>query len=381
MIIFIESILTPYLIARFNAINTVFNGNIEVWFQSASDVNRHWKEFPEIQFQYKVLKDRPLRIMGSDVLTFHINTDVISLLSANKTKIERIVCCGWDSFTLIYAAFWCQQQHIPYTIWAGSTENEKSLQRSVTAPLVCWIVRHADSCIAYGVRSQKYLEKLGAQKKQIDIFLNSVDVAYFHQHTQMTNEKRIELRQANNISEKDLVFLFVGQLIERKGILQLINAFLAVLESQQKPHISLMIIGDGPLEKEVVNLIPPIYRKHIRLIDHMEYSQLPQFYAISDVSILPSLREVWGLVVNEAMACGLPVLVSSRAGCADELVSSDQNGYTFESSAQDIQHAIQKMINKTSEQRTEMGKESYRIIRSYTDKKSAQKLLQRWKKI
>ena len=100
---------------------------------------------------------------------------------------------------------------------------------------------------------------------------------------------------------------------------------------------------------------------------HKKADELPPLYAFAGCFVLPSTREPWGLVVNEAMACGLPVLVSERCGCAEDLVVAESNGFTFNPSrALELTHYLHQISGLTSVQRTLMGKASARIIRNYS---------------
>lgn len=376
MIVFIESIPTPYLVARFNVINKVFGGKIVVLFQASGDINRHWKQFPKIKFKYKILTDFPLRLGGKDIVTLHINTEILSYLSSNKRAIKRVVCCGWDTPTLWLATLWSIQNKVPYTIWAGSTEYELSWRRTVTHPLVKWIVAHADSFICYGKRSHDYQVGLGAESHQIDTFINSIDTSFFKLKANTEHRRIASLRRKFDIPQNSLVFLYVGQLIERKGVGALVESFASLLETF--PNIQLVVVGKGPLEKDLKAPICQKFSERVTFIGHVEYNELPSIYAMSDVFILPSVEEVWGLVVNEAMACGLPVLVSKNAGCVDDLVLSGVNGYVFTPSALGISNALKKVASLPSSRLKKMGRESLRIISRHSDLKSARLLQVRW---
>ena len=125
------------------------------------------------------------------------------------------------------------------------------------------------------------------------------------------------------------VFLFVGRLETVKNVDILIDAFGKIKVS--KPDTALVIIGDGNerdnLEKMVVsNGIPDVY-----FAGYQVFPALTKYYKLADVFVLPSSFEPWGLVVNEAMICGLPVIVSTKVGCRQDLIAEGKNGYIFES--------------------------------------------------
>ncbi len=332
----IDSIITPYEIARYNAINEVLSGNLIVWFQAETDSNRHWKELPKPNFKFEVLKDRPIRLVGKDIHTFHINPEVLKKLGAIKNDLEKVIICGWDSLTYWQAAYYCKRNLIPFTVWSGSTVHEKSWRRVVFMPIIKWIIKNASEYIAYGTRAKKFLHTLGAPLDKIKIFYNSVDVEYFSEKAVELAPRRDSLREKLSIAKSDYVFLYIGQLITRKGIRDLLSAF-----SSQTAHIKLMVIGTGPLDHLVKEAQVATKPGQITYLPHLEYFELPQYYVMSDCLILPSHEEVWGLVVNEALASGVPVIASDAVGATDDLIFNGKTGYTYE--AKNISSLLNRM--------------------------------------
>jgi len=228
--------------------------------------------------------------------------------------------------------------------------------------LVMLYVAMCDDFIAYGSRAKKYLIALGANPAAITIYYNSVDVDYFHEKSVQFRRERMGLRKKYAIPQGDNVILFVGQLVARKGVSELARAFRLLHE----PKTTLVVVGNGPLRDTISG-------KSIVQISHREYDRLPEIYAMSDVLILPSVQEVWGLVVNEAMASGLPVLVSSRAGCAPDVVRNGVNGFTFEPSERGILSVLTRYLTLTKSRRIHMGNEAYKTIKALYDKSIYQK--------
>lgn len=314
----IDNIITPYAIFRYNAINKALNSQLEVWFQAESDINRDWKIPPQIDFKYKVLKDYPLRFIIKDFFTFHLNPEIFKLLPIYKKKLGRVICHGWDSPTYLYALLFCIKNKIRCTVWSGSTLYEKKLLRYLFNPLLKLWLKLADDFIAYGSRAKKYLESLGVEEDKIKIFLNTVDVDFFSRRANLLGTKRNILRKKYGFNDREKIILFVGQLIERKGIVELIEAFAEIAKSQS--NIALFIIGNGPLRDKIKDLIKQYAWAKIKHIDFIQYDKMPEVYAVSDVLVLPSKEEVWGLVVNEALSSGIPVMVSHFTGVSDDLV-------------------------------------------------------------
>jgi glycosyltransferase involved in cell wall biosynthesis len=124
----------------------------------------------------------------------------------------------------------------------------------------------------------------------------------------------------------------------------------------------LVIAGDGPERRAIEGHIAALgLTQAVHLLGRLAYDQLPVAYGLAGVFVMPSKTEQWGLVVNEAMAAGLPVLVSQTAGCSQELVEEGANGYTFDPSDPD---KLAKLLIRmsTSADLASMGRESRRII-------------------
>jgi len=141
-------------------------------------------------------------------------------------------------------------------------------------------------------------------------------------------------RQACGLSRP--CFLVPARFIWQKNLPRLVEAYAryhTLCKRYENPSAiwDLALMGDGPLGPEIDGLIERYHlQEHIHRLGFAKYDELPLYYGISSALILPSISETWGLVVNEAMACGLPVLVSNRCGCAADLVKDGVNGFTFD---------------------------------------------------
>jgi glycosyltransferase involved in cell wall biosynthesis len=124
-------------------------------------------------------------------------------------------------------------------------------------------------------------------------------------------------------------FLHVGALTERKGVRQMFAAFRALAEREPERQIELVMIGEGALESELRSFaLPPNVR--VDWIGHVPYDQLPEWYRRAGILVFPTLGDEWGLVVNEAMAAGIPVLGSNLSGAVLDLLRDGENGWAFD---------------------------------------------------
>lgn len=325
MTIIIDNIITPYEIARYNEINKVLKGRLEVWFQKGP-------YYPEILFKYCILPQNPIKRV-SFLREFQ-----------RENKIERIICCGWDSYIYLYSFLFCKINKIRFTLWSGSTIYENSFLRNFCYPLIKFIVSYTDDYIAYGSRASDYLIRLGARKEKIRIFLNTVDVEYFRQKVFKLRMSKTKLLYKFGLDKNDTIFAFIGQLIDRKGIIELLNGF--SIASMKNKNISLLIAGEGSLKNEIIDFIKEHTKVKIKLLGYIDYNRLPEVYAMSDALVLPSKKEVWGLVVNEALASGIPVLVSRFAGCCVDLVDNNNGEIIAEITPYEIATVLDKFLKK-----------------------------------
>lgn len=330
MTIIIDNIITAYAIARYNEINIQLKGDFQVWFFNQDP---GLKEMPKTYFKYQFFG-------GSPFFT------CIQQLEKDKEEIDRIICCGWNSHFYLYAYFFCKKNSIRFTIWSGSTKYEKSYLRFLFNPFIRYLIRHTDDYIAYGTSASEYLQSLGAKKEKIKIFLNSVDVNYFISQAKLLKKNKIQLRRKYHLAVEDKIIIFVGQLIGRKGLKELLEAVKNI--SLLYRNISLLIAGRGPLKNHVLKFIKTNPQVKIKYLGFVQYNQLPEVYNLSDALALPSKQEVWGLVVNEALSSGIPVLVSKYAGCGRDLVDWNNGIVIDEITAAGIEQAIKIFLKRKS---------------------------------
>jgi len=156
-------------------------------------------------------------------------------------------------------------------------------------------------------------------------------------------------------------FLCVGRQIPCKNFDMAIKAFKQI--SVRKEEFDLVFIGSGEESDKLQSLVEESDKNKIHFIPFQSQENLSVIYRNAYCFILPSLSETWGLVVNEAMASGLPVLVSNRCGCADTLVSSGENGFTFSpDNVAELTSCMEKMIALSPEEMNKMKEKSLQIV-------------------
>jgi len=212
----------------------------------------------------------------------------------------------------------------PFILCNESTLLSTTYTKGPIGFLKRFIIRRADAYIAFGKKSKEYLEAFGVRPSRIHMGIDTVNMEFFRNQA-WGYRKNARLNREREKLPKFLL-LYVGQLIHRKGIFQVLSA----LAELNDPEIGLFIIGSGPQENELKRFCREHCLRNIYFEGFQQQEILPKYYALADVLVLPSFYEVWGLVVNEALASGLYVLCSDRAGAAHDLIKEGWNGMLFD---------------------------------------------------
>lgn len=227
------------------------------------------------------------------------------------------------------------------------------------------IVGLCSTAIVGGRPHIDYVVKLGLAREGIFRGYDVIDNDYFETRADSIRLQRNRFRAEFDLPERFI--LASSRFIEKKNLFRLIDAYAGYVARKSIDPWSLIIIGDGPLRSALETYIVDAgLSKFVRLPGFKQYDELPVYYALGSVFVHASTSEQWGLVVNEAMAAGLPVMVSERCGCALDLVENGRNGYTFD--PYDAEALARLMLHVSSDDcdREAMGWASREIIGRWT---------------
>ena len=181
-----------------------------------------------------------------------------------------------------------------------------------------WVYRHVDLAFYVGSANKAYFKWSGMSEDQLIYAPHAVDNDFFSENDAARQVQAAQIKIELGIPDDARVFLFVGKLEPIKRPRELVDAFLSMAEQNRHQNLHLVLIGSGVLEREMTALFGDQPRVHFT--GFINQSQLPNYYRIGEVICLPSVTETWGLVINEAMACGCTPVVSDKVGCAADLV-------------------------------------------------------------
>jgi glycosyltransferase involved in cell wall biosynthesis len=224
-------------------------------------------------------------------------------------------------------------------------------------------LKKCDRFVVPGKASFKYLQSLGSPETKIATAPNAVDNNLFAAQAAKVRGAAPEFRR--KLKLPDRFILFVGRLVPEKGVFDLLAAY-ARLEGSLRSAIALVFAGDGISKRELKSRAGQVNPGNIIFTGFLHREDLPAYYALAEVLVLPTHSDPWGLVVNEAMACGLPIIVTDVAGCSDDLVSNGWNGYVIPARDSDkLKHAIDAVV-RCPQKRQEMSERSFQRIRDFS---------------
>lgn len=227
-----------------------------------------------------------------------------------------------------------------------------------------------------GQRQARYLMHYGIPATRIRIAQMTVDVTRIARHAaSLTEPARTAIRHRLGICPNTVLVLYVGRLEPVKGIDDLIAAFTTLRQS--RPAMELLLVGDGSLRSLINTHSAGCLGVHAA--GRLQGEPLLDAYAVADIFVLPSHFEPWGLVVNEAMAAGLPVIVTDRVGCIDDLVEPEKTGLVIPAGDRRALAEAMARLAADSRLRRAMAAEARRRIQPWTLDNEAARIIGAWR--
>lgn len=316
--------LAPYRVPLLNRLNQLPNVEVTALLsypqerQKGTANPQEWKfpsqVFRSLSFTYDTTLGDRAGVVWSPRLWTHLA----------QTPYELVISLGWTMPNTLAA--WAQRKlaHKPIVVWEESIPHPPNPPKQILLPALNKYVGAFDGYLAASSWCRDYLVGMGAPRERVIVFPQVTDNDFFAWNATTWRARREELGRTFGITTPRVI-LFVGQFIVRKGIGTLFDAF--ELVAARNEAVSLVLVGQGALEGEMqerraCSLAP----ERIFIQNHVPQQELPKYYALADVFCLPSLYDTFGVVIDEAMSCGLPVVTTTRVGAVADLVRDGVNG-------------------------------------------------------
>lgn len=253
-----------------------------------------------------------------------------------------------------YLAFFISKlRRKKFVIWSETFDWKRAPRARLLEPLVKLISKHADACVAVGIKSREYFIKKGASQNKIFIAPDTAN--------RYTIKKRVNDHDLKNKK----IILYLSRIVPYKGLDILIKSF-AKIEKEVKNSF-LLIGGKGSFEQEAKNLAKNLGIKNIKFLGPVDKEHIGFYYSICEVFVLPSTfrdydAECWGLVLNEAMAFGKPIISTDAVGGAYDLINDGINGFMVKhGNIEQLYNALKRVLTNDN-LRKNMGCESKKLI-------------------
>jgi 1,2-diacylglycerol 3-alpha-glucosyltransferase len=345
----------------FNALAQHEAVNLHVIFLSETDsTQRDWRIYKEeIRFSYEVLPAWRRRIGDYNIL---LNRRLWPALNGAEPAV--VICGGYNYLASWQALLWARRKRVPLVLWSESTAQDQRSRYALLKLLKLKFLRACTGFVASGNSARHYLQRLGFSQQRIVVAPDAVDNYFFERASAAARKNEADHRHRLGLPAH--FFLFVGRMVYEKGVFDLLQAY-ARLEPEVRASFGLIFAGTGKAQSALLRQAGRLgCAGEVQCVGFAQREELAAYYALADALILPTHSDPWGLVVNEAMACGLPIVVSEVAGCASDLVQDGWNGCVFRARDVDQLAAAMNLLAQKPELRRSMGHNSRERIRNYS---------------
>ena len=312
---------TPYRAPLLDRVAQQPDVDLTVIYAAETVAGRTWRIDP----RHRAVFLRGARVPGAREILHHdypVNPGVTRALA--RARPEVVVVSGWSTFAAQAAIVWSRLRRVPYVLIVESHDEgpRPGWRRRVKGAVVPRVVEGASGVLVTGTLARRSMVARGAPPERVRVFANTIDVAEFGVQADRLTSRRRDLRHELGAGPEDVVVLSVARLAPEKGLDVLIHA---VAEADD-PRLLLVLAGEGP-ERERLEDLAGVRGVRLALAGDREWDRIVEAYVAADVFALLSEREPWAVVVNEAAACGLPLVLSDRVGAAHDLLRDGENGF------------------------------------------------------
>ena len=288
-----------------------------------------------------------------------------------RLRPDVVVVTGWSTFASQVAILWSLARQVPFVLQVESHELgrrpvwRRALKRAVVTPAV----RRAAGALVTGTLARDAVLARGADPAHVRVFANTVDTHAFAREAELARAGLPALRARLGITAGETAVLCVARLSPEKGLDVLVRAAAAA-----GSEIHVLVAGTGS-ENDVLERLARDLGVRLTLLGGVPWERIAETYAAVDVFALLSRHEPWGVVVNEAAACGLPLVLSDRVGAAPDLLEPGRNGYLVPVDDANGAAAALTELGNNPPLRRAMGQRSHEIAAAWAYEPSVDSFL------
>lgn len=332
-VLVLHNSLSPYRIPLFREIAKSHDLYVDFLFSRVKEDNRLWEFDSELGFNCSVIDAPEVRVKNKKLFLW-------AGVRGFSKKYDIFVVNDHLNIPELVIQLYAKIFGKPILRWLASTENSIQLESKISQSLKVWLNRISTAILVPGREARDYALNTTKSTIPVHICNNVVDNTVFAQAREFTHEfvddekRRLDLHGP--------VISYFGQLIPRKGLDVLIRAIDLLPDDLV---FSLLLVGEGELLEEATKIFS---NKKANLVTtgYVNPSMLATYYALTDVTVLPSHIDTWGMVVNESMAAGKPVICSTGAGAARDLIDDGKTGFVFKkNNAELLSNQLKRLIS------------------------------------
>jgi glycosyltransferase involved in cell wall biosynthesis len=341
-VVYWNNIPAPYMVQRFDAVARRGNLDFEVWFSARTKRGRSWTvDESSWEFHYAYLPSvnrgtYPLAL-PTPLLSDSAPDVLVSLYAAPTFLLGAALASARGARTV----FWVE---VTFDSWVKRRGWKEALKSTA--------FRRVDAIFTAGRDGRNFALHYGAPSERIFVVPHVVDFAHYADRSSSARSEREGIR--TELGLRGVTFIYVGRLLIGKGLTYLLDAFKKVQRTTPN-HVSLLLVGDGVDEGLLRTQCAELGLENVVFAEFQDADSLPRLYAAADVFVFPTLGDAFGMVVPEAMACGLPVIATSASGEIRDRVTDGLNGFIVAPADSEALSDRMRLLARDAKTRTVMA--------------------------
>lgn len=286
----------------------------------------------------------------------------------NRERPDVVIVMSWMNPTWWLTFLACLRFDIPVLFMTDANvdaEHLKSPWKSwlKRAILGKFLFRITSGFLCAGTANRQLYASYGVPDNKLVPFAYSWGYRQLIEESNQLKSSKTDLRKKYGLPQDKVLMLYCGRLSPEKGSIELLDAY----EMVENPNKALVIVGDGQLRSRMEQTVKARGLKFVYFMGFQSRNDVGNFYALADFLVLPSHRETWGIVVNEALCFSLPVVVSDQVGAGVDLVIAEQTGYIFPAgNVSGLADSISRLVDLPDAERIKMGENSRKLIAQWS---------------